>query len=226
MPHNKTISDEELLAGLADAVLSLNIQRAGELSQAALDRGFPAQRAILEGLAEGMRQVGERFSCQEYFVPEVLLAARAMYRGLNLLKPRMLEEGDSSTRSEMGTVAIAVVEGDLHDIGKNIVRIMLEAEGFSVADLGKNVPRNVIISTLEEKSAGGEPILALSTLMTTTLASMKQTVKEIKSRFPDVKIMVGGAPVTAAFAREIGADGTAEDATGAVKLALKLTAGK
>lgn len=223
MSDQNRMNEEDLLQGLAEAVLKFNVQRAGELAQTALDRDFSARRAVLEGLAAGMRQVGERFKCQEYFVPEVLLAARAMYRGLNLLKPRMLEEGGGEAVGEKGKLAIAVVEGDLHDIGKNIVRIMLEAEGFVVLDLGKNSPLRTIFDALDENFVKEGSTLALSTLMTTTLTAMERTVAEVKSKFPDVKIMVGGAPVTAGFARDIGADGTAEDASGAVELALKLS---
>ncbi len=215
-------TEEHLLAELSQAVLELNVERAGQLAQAVLDRGFSARRAILEGLSAGMRRVGERFCNHEYFVPEVLLASRAMYRGLNLLKPRMLEEGGGAV-GQRGRVVIAVVQGDLHDIGKNIVKLLLEAEGFEVADLGKNVPRDALLKRLDDQTNGS--LVALSTLMTSTLASMKDSVAAVRARFPEVKIMVGGAPVTETFAREVGAHGTAPDASAAVRLALKLASG-
>lgn len=223
MPDDLNLSEEELLSRLAQSVLALDVEGTGKLAQYTLDRGYSARRAILEGLSEGMRQVGKRFCSHEYFVPEVLVAARAMYRGLNLLKPRMLEEGGGSPDANRGRVAIGVVQGDLHDIGKNIVKLMLEAEGFAVADLGKNLPTDVMLQELDKEPIS---ILALSTLMTSTLSTMKTSVDEVRTKFPGVKIMVGGAPVTDSFAREIGADGTAGDATGAVALALKLMEAK
>ena len=152
--------------------------------------------------------------------PEVLVAARAMYRGLNLLKPRMLEEGSGTAQDYRCKVAIGVVEGDLHDIGKNIVKLMLEAKGFNVYDLGKNVRQEALLEALGKETY---TILALSTLMTSTLSTMKNTVTKVRERYPQIKILVGGAPVTEGFAREIGADGTAGDASGAVAVALKLT---
>jgi methanogenic corrinoid protein MtbC1 len=212
------LSPADLHEQLAQAILDLNVARTAELSQQVLDHGYSARDAILKGLSEGMRRVGGRFCTHEFFVPEVLVAARAMYRGLNLLKPRMVEEGESSSIYR-GKVAIAVVEGDLHDIGKNIVKLMLEAEGFEVADLGKNVAAETISESL---SSDDVQILALSTLMTSTLAGMKTTVATIRSRYPVVRIMVGGAPVSERFAHEIGADGTASDASGAVHLARQL----
>lgn len=219
MSDDLNLSEEELLMRLAQSVLALDVEGTGSLAQVVLDQGYSARRAILEGLSEGMRQVGKRFCSHQYFVPEVLVAARAMYRGLNLLKPRMLEEGGGSAPADRGKVAIGVVQGDLHDIGKNIVKLMLEAEGFAVNDLGKNLRTEALLQEL-----GKEPysILALSTLMTSTLTAMKSTVHEVHAKFPQVKIMVGGAPVTQNYAQEIGADGTAGDATGAVALALRL----
>ncbi len=221
MSENDPFSEEELLNALAQSVLNLNVVRTGELAQLALDRGYSPRRAILDGLSAGMRLVGDKFCSHEYFVPEVLVAARAMYRGLNLLKPRMLEEGSGVSSGTKGKIVVGVVQGDLHDIGKNIVRLLLEAEGFTVADLGKNIPAE---SVAEQIAKVGAEAVGLSTLMTTTLRSMEQTVARIRLDYPSVKIMVGGAPVTETFSREIGADGTAQDAVGAVKLTLKLLA--
>ncbi|RJP78015.1 MAG: cobalamin-binding protein [Candidatus Zixiibacteriota bacterium] len=222
MPDDITLSEEELHAALAEAVVNLDLQRTGELAQAVLDRGFSARRAILEGLSAGMRRVGDKFCSHEFFVPEVVVASRAMYRGFNLLKPRMLEEGGGSV-ARRGRVAIAVVQGDLHDIGKNIVRLLLEADGFAVDDLGKNVPPDLILEHLQQNE--GPSLLALSTLMTSTMDSMRRTVEAARARFPQIRIMVGGAPVSEAFARDLGADGTAGDAAGAVQLARRLAGG-
>jgi methanogenic corrinoid protein MtbC1 len=217
MPDDLNLSEEELLVRLAESVLALEVEGTAVLAQYALDHDYSARRAILEGLSEGMRQVGQRFCSHDYFVPEVLVAARAMYRGLNLLKPRMLEEGGGLPTAGRGRVAIGVVQGDLHDIGKNIVKLLLEAEGFEVTDLGKNLTTDNLLQELAKESYS---IVALSTLMTSTLDSMKTSVEKIRAAHPAVKIMVGGAPVTEAFAHEIKADGTAPDATGAVTLAL------
>jgi len=219
MTEDRKYTAAELHEQLARAVLDLDVARSGELAQLVLDYHYSARDAILKGLSEGMRRVGDRFCSHEFFVPEVLVAARAMYRGLNLLKPRMLEEGET-TSGYRGKIAIAVVEGDLHDIGKNVVKLMLEAEGFEMVDLGKNVTPAIISETLQKDNI---QILALSTLMTSTLAAMKSTVAAVRSQHPQIKVMVGGAPISATFASEIGADGTAGDASGAVRLALTLT---
>jgi methanogenic corrinoid protein MtbC1 len=219
MPDDLNLSEDELLVKLAQSVLALDVEGTGQLAQIVLDRDYSVRRAILEGLSEGMRQVGKRFCSHEYFVPEVLVAARAMYRGLNLLKPRMLIESGGSTHVGRGLVVLGVVQGDLHDIGKNIVKLMLEAEGFEVLDLGKNVRTDIILQELGKEAYS---IVGLSTLMTSTLGSMKEAVYQIKAFHPKIRVMVGGAPVTDSFAKEIGADGTASDATGAVALALKL----
>jgi methanogenic corrinoid protein MtbC1 len=219
MPDDLNLSEEDLLTRLAQSVLALEVEETAVLAQYALNRGYSSRRAILEGLSEGMRQVGRRFCSHEYFVPEVLVAARAMYRGLNLLKPRMLEESGGIPSSHRGRVAIGVVQGDLHDIGKNIVKLLLEAEGFSVTDLGKNLSTEILLQELKKEAYS---IVALSTLMTSTLDSMKISVEKIRTEYPTLKIMVGGAPVTETFARDIHADGTAPDATSAVSLALTL----
>jgi methanogenic corrinoid protein MtbC1 len=222
MPEDHPLSEKELLNALAQSVLHLDVVRTGELAQMVLDRGYSARSAILDGLSAGMRLVGDKFCNHEYFVPEVLVAARAMYRGLNLLKPRMLQEGSGASSAVRGKIAVGVVQGDLHDIGKNIVRLLLEAEGFTVTDLGKNVPAENIADQIAKE---GVEVVGLSTLMTTTLRSMEQTVAKIRLEHPGVKVMIGGAPVTENFSREIGADGTAPDAVGAVKLTLQLLAG-
>jgi methanogenic corrinoid protein MtbC1 len=156
-----------------------------------------------------MNEVGRLFAAKEYFVPEVLVCARAMYAGFDILKPRVLE-GKISTK---GTIIIGVVEGDFHDIGKNIVKLMLEASGFRLIDLGKNVEREKFTEALEYYHPA---IVALSTLMTTTMDSMAEIVEVILVEKQNVKIMVGGAPVNADFAHRIGAHFYGENAQQAV----------
>jgi len=201
------------LEALAQAVLGLNRDEVVRLSESALGEGIPADRAISEGLAAGMRLVGERFARKEYFVPEVLVAGRALYAGMDILSPHVERTGEGG-----GTAVLAVVHGDFHDIGKNIVKLMLEAAGLRVVDLGKDVPADKIVETARAERA---ELVGISTLMTTTLDTMAESVRLIKAE-TDAAVLVGGAPVTRSFADDIGADGTADDAAGAVTLSLDL----
>ena len=201
----------DVFEALANAVVDLKRDEVVALSRQAVADGIAADRAITEGLAAGMRLVGERFARKEYFVPEVLVAGRALYAGMDVLAPHVTRES-----GDRGTAVLAVVQGDFHDIGKNIVKLMLEAAGLRVVDLGKNVPADRIVEAVEEESA---ELVGLSTLMTTTMDTMAAHVAEVK-RETSAAVLVGGAPVSAGFAREIGADGTAGDAAGAVELAL------
>lgn len=203
------------LTDLANAVLEMRRDEVVRLSEAALAEGIPADRAITEGLAAGMKLVGERFARKIYFVPEVLVAGRALYAGMDVLAPHV-----EKTSRPAGTAVLAVVEGDFHDIGKNIVKLMLGAAGVRVVDLGKNVPADRIV---EAVAAEGADLVGLSTLMTTTLESMEGIVARVREAGP-APVIVGGAAVTPAFAGRIGADGTAADAAGAVELALDLIA--
>ena len=155
-----------------------------------------------------MREIGDRFSRNEAYVPELLIAARAMQSGLALLEPLLASSG----RKDLGTVAIGTVKGDLHDIGKNLVAIMLKGAGYKVIDLGVNCD----VAKFEEGVAQGATIVACSSLLTTTMPYMREIVEHFRGR--DIKVIVGGAPLTQAFADEIGADGFSEDASGAVKL--------
>ncbi|MCU0722502.1 MAG: B12-binding domain-containing protein, partial [Planctomycetes bacterium] len=156
---------DPLLDSIAAAVVDLRVGDVPRAVEAALKAGISARRVVTEGLAEGMRRVGEKFSCKEYFVPEVLVASRGMYAGLAVARPHV--EADSVPSS--GTVVLGVVRGDRHDIGKNIVRVLLEASGFDVRDLGRDVAKEEFLKALRESGAG---ILGLSTLMTTTLPEM------------------------------------------------------
>jgi methanogenic corrinoid protein MtbC1 len=205
----------ELYRQLSKAVVAMNAEEAKKLAQRVLEEGLPPDEAIEKGLAAGMNRVGELFAAKEYFVPEVLVCSRAMYAGFDILKSHVVE-GKIGTK---GTIAIGVVDGDFHDIGKNIVKLMLEAAGFRLIDLGKNVTSEKFLqSVLEEKPA----IVALSTLMTTTMDSMEVITADLLANNPHLKIMVGGAPVNLDFARSIGAHFYGSDAREAVKGAHQL----
>ncbi len=200
----------ELLTRLARAVVDLQPALVIDLCQQALKEGVAPDVALNQGLAKGMRQVGEKFAAREYFVPEVLLAAKAMYAGFDILKEHLPQK-----QGYRGRVALGVVQGDIHDIGKNIVKVMVQAAGFEVIDLGRNVPVERFVAAVRN----GVDVLGMSSLMTTTMPNMAKVVialerAGLRNR---VKVLVGGAPVTKVFAERIGADGYADDAYGAVK---------
>ena len=176
--------------------------------QAAIDGGEDINLILDRGLIPAMREIGDKFSRNEAYVPELLIAARAMQAGLALLEPLIAASG----RKSMGKVAIGTVKGDLHDIGKNLVAIMLKGAGYDVIDLGVNCD----ITKYEEGVKQGATIIGCSSLLTTTMPYMKEVVAYFKDK--GVKVVIGGAPVTQAYADEIGADGYSEDANGAVKL--------
>jgi 5-methyltetrahydrofolate--homocysteine methyltransferase len=187
------------------------------LAQQALDEGMPAQSILNDALIPSMGVVGELFEKNEYFVPELLLAARAMYAALDLLRPH-LQAGDFEAA---GKAVVGTVQGDLHDIGKKLVVIMLEGNGFEVVDLGNDVPPERFVEAVREN---GSQLVGLSALLTSALPAMEKTVRAIREYDPSgkVKVIVGGAPVTQAFADSIGADGFGRDATAAVTLARRL----
>jgi 5-methyltetrahydrofolate--homocysteine methyltransferase len=170
-------------------------------------------------LVPAMDEVGHRFECNEYFVPELLISARAMKAALELIRPLLIARGDKP----IGRVAIGTVRGDMHDIGKNLVASLLEGGGFEVIDLGVNVSPETFISTIQEK---GATIVAMSALLTTTMPAMRTTIEAFKrAGIRDrVKILVGGAPLTQKYAEDIGADGYSDSAVGAVALAKKAVA--
>lgn len=200
---------------LAKAVVEMKAAEVKLLALQVLEQGLPAGEAIQKGLAVGMQEVGRLFSCRDYFVPEVLVSARAMYTGFNILKPKVIEGAVASK----GTIIIGVVEGDYHDIGKNIVKLMLEASGFRLVDLGKNVTCDAILQAVAEEKP---LIVALSTLMTTTMDSMEVVVTRLLKEYPEIKIMIGGAPVNQDYADAIGAHFYGEDVNQAIKGAHKL----
>ncbi len=182
----------------------------------ALDAGLSPQ-SVLNALTEGMNDVGKRFKANELFVPEVLVAARAMQKSMDLLEPILVASGIEPEHS----VLIGTVEGDLHDIGKNLVIMMLKGANFKVIDLGVNIPAETFSQAIEEHKPD---VVALSALLTTTMPAMESIVQHLNDTNAAVKIMVGGAPITEDFANQIGADGFSPDAASAVELAQQLCA--
>jgi 5-methyltetrahydrofolate--homocysteine methyltransferase len=193
-------------------------QKVAELTRQAIDDGVPPKQILNEGLLAGMDVVGRKFGAHEIFLPEVLLSARAMNVGMDLIKP-LLIAGDAPA---LGKVVIGTVKGDLHDIGKNLVGIMLKGAGFEVIDLGADVAPERFVETAE---AEGASVVGLSALLTTTMTGMKDVVELVRGKGlqDKVKIVVGGAPVSEQFARDIGADAYGYDASNAVKIVKSLT---
>lgn len=187
--------------------------------QAALDAGIPAPDILNDGMIAGMAEVGRLFEEGEYFVPEMLIAARAMQAGLALLKPHLIDSGVEA----VGKVVIGTVKGDLHDIGKNLVAMMLEGAGFEVVDLGTDVSPEKFVAAARDSNA---EIVAMSALLTTTMPGMKTTIEALNASGlrGQVKVLVGGAPVTQDYANLIGADGYSSDASRAVATAKALLA--
>jgi 5-methyltetrahydrofolate--homocysteine methyltransferase len=204
---------------LSEAVITGNAKAAHDLTQQALTAGADPLQVVNEYLVPAMDEVGRRFECSEYFVPELLISARAMKASLDLIRPLLTARGDKP----IGRVAIGTVKGDLHDIGKNLVASLLEGGGFEVIDLGVNVPPEKFIETVREKNAN---IVAMSALLTTTMPAMRSTIEALRTAGvrDQVKIFIGGAPITQQYADEIGADGYSENAVGAVMLAKKAVA--
>ena len=186
------------------------------LVQQAIDEGFSAQEILEKGLVDGMNVIGEKFRKNEVFVPEVLVAARAMNQGAQLLKPLLAAEGVQAS----GKVCIGTVQGDLHDIGKNLVKMMMEGKGLEVIDLGADVAPETFVETAQREHC---QIIACSALLTTTMGEMANVVKQAEAAGirDQVKIMIGGAPVTEAFCKQIGADAYTPDAASAADKALE-----
>jgi len=185
------------------------------LITAALKEGTPAESVINDGLIAGMDVVGARFKKNEIYIPEVLLAARAMKMGMDILKPEIIKAGIKP----IGKCLIGTVQGDLHDIGKNLVAMMLKGAGFEVVDLGVDIGPDKFV---EQAKTQGVQVVGMSTLLTTTMPAIEKTLKAIKDAGVSVKIVIGGAPVTQDYADKIGADGYAADAASAVDLAKSL----
>jgi len=209
---------KDILERLKNGVVEFDEDMVREAAQEALDVGMDALDAIMNGLVAGMEEVGELFDKGEYFVPEVLMCADALYAGLDILKPHVKKEDIKVS----GQVVIGVVEGDVHDIGKNLVKMMFEVAGFEVIDLGKDVPLEKFV---EESLNANADIVALSAMMTTTMLGMPKVIEMIREKNPNAKILIGGAPVSKESAEKWGADGWAPDATNAVKEAINMVRG-
>lgn len=203
------------LKALGDAIIKGDQKTAVDITKQALDEGMAPASILADGLIAGMNVIGIRFKANEVYIPEVLIAARAMKMAMEILEPKLVEAGVEP----LGRAMIGTVQGDLHDIGKNLVMMMLKGAGFDVVDLGTDVSPEVFVEKAKEK---GIQIVGLSALLTTTMPAMEKTIQAIKDAGLSVKTMVGGAPVTQAYADKIGADGYAADAASAVDTAKTL----
>ncbi len=207
--------EKEIFEKLAEAVIEYDEDMAKEWAEIALSENVNAFKSIMDGLAAGMEHVGKLYDTQEYFVPELLMCADALYVGLDILKPHINKEDVKN----MGQVVIGTIQGDVHDIGKNIIKLMFDVGGFEVHDLGRDVPLEKFV---EEQMRTDSEIVAMSAMMTTTMMGMKKVIQMIKEKNPNVAIMLGGAPVTQDVATLFGADGYADSAGNAVQEAIKM----
>ena len=206
---------QALLKQIHDSVVDYDEEKSAELCQKALETGLDPYSAIMDGLAAGMDTVGDLYEQKEYFVPELLLCSDAMYAGLEVLRPHVRADEHKAA----GKIIMGVVEGDIHDIGKTLVKTMFEAAGWEIFDLGKDVKLERFV---EELQRTGADVVALSALMTTSMMAMPKVIEMLRDEKKDVGILVGGAPLTADIARQYGADGYAEDAVSAVAAAERL----
>jgi dimethylamine corrinoid protein len=208
---------KEILKGLHNAVSLFEEEDAVKWAKLALEEGVDPFLATMEGLAAGMMEAGEKYNCKEYFVPELLLCADALYAGLDILKPAVETSGRKS--EVKGSIVLGVVEGDVHDIGKNLVKLMFEVAGWTVHDLGKDVPLDKFV---EEQMKTDSDIVGISALMTTSMLAMPEVIKRLRAKNPKVRIMLGGAPINPEVADKYGADGYAKTAGTAVDEAMRL----
>ncbi len=205
------------LKALAESVIKGDQKTAVDITKAAIGEGMAAKTILDEGLIAGMEIIGDRFKKNEVYIPEVLIAARAMKMAMQVLEPELVKAGVQP----IGKLLIGTVQGDLHDIGKNLVAMMLKGAGFEVIDLGVDVGPDKFVQQV--KTAGAH-LVGMSALLTTTMPGMEKTIKALKESGLKVKIMIGGAPVTQDYADKIGADGYAADAASAVDIAKSLVA--
>jgi 5-methyltetrahydrofolate--homocysteine methyltransferase len=207
----------ELLPKISEELQKGNFKEMPKLIQDALKAGIPPSKILSDGLVAGMDVVGEKFRCDEIFMPEVLISAKAMQAGMDILRPKLIETGAKLA----GKIVLGTVKGDLHDIGKNLVGMLMEGAGYQVIDLGIDVPIEKFVEAVKSNRPN---IVGLSALLTTTMPMMKLVIESLTEAGvrDTVKIMVGGAPVTEKFAKEIGADGYAPDAASAVAKAREL----
>jgi methanogenic corrinoid protein MtbC1 len=212
--------EADILKALAAAVRDGREEEVVERCLQALDAGVEPREVVREGLCLGMRSAGELYERHEYFLPELLLASEAMHAGIRALSPSLRRTGITE---EGEAVVLGVVEGDVHEIGKNLVAVMLEAEGYRVIDLGFDVPPSTFAEAL---ARSGARILALSTMMTTTLPAMRRTVELARGMRPRPVVVVGGAPLTPSLAEDMGADGYGESAAAAPGLLRSLSLGR
>ena len=212
---------EELLKALSDCVVDMEDEEVNDVAKEYVEAGYPAIDGILEGLVDGMNKAAQLYEEEEYYIPELLICSDAMYNGLEILKP-YLEQNDTDEKCK---VVIGVVEGDTHDIGKNLVRIMLEAAGYEMYDLGRDVK---LESFVEKAKEVGADVVAMSTLMSTTMPGRVKVVDMLKEAGirDNLKVIIGGAPLSWAYAKKIGADGYSDNAVEAVRLVEDLLAGK
>ncbi|KPI49472.1 corrinoid protein [Clostridioides difficile] len=208
---------KELLKKLAHNVVEMEEEQVVEIAEEYLKQNFDAFEGIDKGLSVGMQRAGELYEEEEYYVPELLLCSDAMNAGIDVLKPHIKKEDSKKT----GKIVMGVVQGDTHDIGKNIVKIMLETAGFEVYDLGRDIPMSEFVEKAKEVNAD---IIAMSTLMTTTMDNMEVLIEDLKGQGirDSFKIMIGGGPISESYAKKIGADGYSPSAAKAVELAKKL----
>jgi len=211
-----TLPKNEILRSIHDAIVAFDEETTVKLCKQALEEGIDAYETIMSGLASGMETVGSLYEKKEYFVPELLLCSDALYAGLDILKPHVKIDLD---RKRPGKIIIGVVEGDIHDIGKNLLKTMFEAAGWEIHDLGKDVKLGRFV---EEQNKWKADVVALSALMTTSMLAMPKAIKMLKESAPTVMVMVGGAPLSADIAKQYGADGYAADAVSAVQEANRL----
>jgi methanogenic corrinoid protein MtbC1 len=208
---------KEILKGLHDAVVLFEEEEAVKWAKIALEEGVDPFVATMEGLAEGMMEAGGKYNKKEYFVPELLLCSDALYAGLAILRPAIEASGRKS--EVKGSIVLGVIEGDVHDIGKNLVKLMFEVAGWTVHDLGKDVPLDKFV---DEQIRTDSAVVGISALMTTSMLNMPDVIKRIRAKNPKVRIMIGGAPVNPEVAEKYGADGYAKDAGTAVDEAIRL----
>lgn len=212
----RTTKLDDILERLKNGVIEFDEDTVIAASNEALHYGFDAYKCIMDGLAAGMDVVGIYFASGEYFVPEVLMCADALYGGLAILRPHVVMD---PTKQVKGSVVIGTVEGDIHDIGKNLVKMMFEVAGFTVHDLGRDVPLEKFVDTYLESNAD---IVCMSAMMTTSMIGMPVVIEKVRAKNPHAKILIGGAPINDDIAKKWGADGTGKDAPNALAEALKL----
>ncbi len=210
------VSKEEILEGLAKAVIDGDEVKSEELAKKSLEIGIDPYESLMNGCNKGMAKVSDLYELKEMFVPEILLSSDAMYAAIDILKPHLKVDASAKKPAK---VVIGVAQGDIHDIGKNLVKMMLEVAGFIMIDVGKDVPVDTFVKKTIEEDAD---IVAISALMTTSMMYMEPVIKKLKENFVKAKVVVGGAPINNDFANKIGADGYGKDAVEAVKVSKKL----